>query len=644
MHVYQIKNSWWQKGLYYLYHLPQNIYNYSKSKVEKYGAEYTPFAFFMAFNYMFPLFMRIEPGGNIIYTWLLIIKTIGVSLCIGLLLKPYWASWFQKYFPIYWHFTLFYCIPFSFTLLFLINGSNIQWLVNVALAIMLLILLVDWTTFLTLSILGTITGIWFYTQFIGKTPVFGLYDLYILLHVCLFSMAIGFIFARRREISMQLMFQQNRQLQQKQQETRQELASAIQYREQMLQDLDTNEVVTIFDDITAAYLQHTIYRMTDYMRLDVTSVNLEELFKEVIMLYNSQGFEQPQVIFKKQTEQNTLQADFGKLKQLLFNAISYVRDHNKDHNPINVVVSDAQLGHKVAHMKGYVRELPALEITITTGLTQASKPQQPLYMIDPSESNLWVPQQEDEFLLLENARIIDAHYGYIAERSAQKQMYVLPIPLREIRGNVMELIAKPTKADPEEAKHPMAIQLEKELMERLQGTQVDLKIIKKGLDIIKRYHAGMKRKSGEPFFTHPIAVALILLDYSQDQDAILGALLHDTVEDTSLSFVQIRALFGRKVEFLVIKATNLEEYERRVSLTDKENLVRILNYEDPRAALVKLSDRLHNMRTIQYHSSLDKQKSIAQETLEYFVPLAKKLGIEKMATELEDLSRSVLAK
>jgi hypothetical protein len=458
-------------------------------------------------------------------------------------------------------------------------------------------------------------------------------------------MAIGFIFARRREISMQLILQQNRQLQQKQQEARQELASAIQYREQMMKDLDDgDEVVTIFDDITSTYLQHTIYRMTDYMRLDVTYVNLEELFKGVSKLYNRPDLEQPQLIFKKQTEQDMLQADFGKLKQLLFNAINYVKDQDKDYNPINIVVRDVQIGHKVAHMKNYVRELPALEIAITTEPPQAPKIEPSLYMIDPSQSNMWVPSQEDEFLLLENARIIDAHYGYIAERTPQKQVYILPIPLREIRGKVMELIAKPTKADLEELNHPLAIQLEKELMERLQGTQVNLNIIKKGLDIIKKYHAGVKRKSGEPFFTHPIAVALILLDYSQDQDAILGALLHDTVEDTSLTFVQIRALFGKKVEFLVIKATNLEEYERRISLTDKENLARILNYEDPRAALVKLSDRLHNMRTIQYHPSLAKQKYIAQETLDYFVPLARKLTIEKMATELEQLSLAVMAK
>ena len=166
----------------------------------------------------------------------------------------------------------------------------------------------------------------------------------------------------------------------------------------------------------------------------------------------------------------------------------------------------------------------------------------------------------------------------------------------------------------------------------------------KGLDTIKRYHAGVKRKSGEPFFTHPIQVALILLGYCSDQDALIAALLHDTVEDTGLSLVQIKAMFGEAVAFIVQKVTNLEDNLRRVSFQDHENVYRIMNYEDKRAAFVKLADRLHNMRTISGHASLAKQKHIAGETLNFFVPLAEKLGLTPMAKELEKLSLDVLAK
>ena len=158
---------------------------------------------------------------------------------------------------------------------------------------------------------------------------------------------------------------------------------------------------------------------------------------------------------------------------------------------------------------------------------------------------------------------------------------------------------------------------------------------------IKKYHSGVTRKSGEPFFTHPMAAALILLDYSQDQDAVLAALLHDTVEDTSLSLAYIRAMFGETIAFLVSKATNLEDKIRRLSLADHENLHRLMNYEDPRAVIVKLSDRLHNMRTIGSMPA-HKQQQIAHETLTFFVPMARNLKLEGMAQALEQLSLVIL--
>ncbi|MHB9147500.1 MAG: HD domain-containing protein [Candidatus Amoebophilus sp.] len=642
MSTQYIEGNSWKNFNYYLA-FPRHIFNYSQKKIAQYGANYTAFAFFMTFHYMIPFFMRTQVNIEALYAWLLVIKLIGASLCVGLLLKPYWPNQFSIYFPIYWHLTLLYCLPFSFTLLFLINGSNVEWLVNVSLGITLLLVLVDWTTFLILSVLGTALGILFYIQFIGALPLLDIYSLYTLSYVFLASLSIGLIFARRKEQSFDLLLLQNQQLSEAQQKNREELIETLKYRQQLLQELKPEEVA-IFDEVTTSYMKQAIYRMTDYMRLEVTSIALDELQQALVELYKYklQTQDQPELLFKRDTKQIDLQGDFVKLKQLLLNSISYVQQYNTSHSPIIVAIEDAWLGHEIAHMQNYTRKLEALRITITT--ESSVPPTQPLYKIDPAKSSTWVPQHEDEFLLIENARIIDAHYGYIAAKSIHTQMYVLPVKLREIRGKVMELIKEPAAAVPEEVNHPLAIQLEQELMERLRGTEVDICVIQKGLDIIKRYHGGVKRKSGEPFFTHPMTVALILLEYSQDQDAILGALLHDTVEDTSLSLTHIRMIFGKTVEFLVAKATNLEDHKRRVSLTDQENLARILNYEDPRAALIKLSDRLHNMRTIQFHSSVAKRKYISQQTLDHFVPLARKLGLEKMAAELEQLSKEVVNK
>ncbi|ACE06387.1 hypothetical protein Aasi_1039 [Candidatus Amoebophilus asiaticus 5a2] len=445
MQVYQMKNSWWQKTLYYLYHLPQNIYSYSKYKVEKYGAEYTPFAFFMAFNYMIPLFMGIQPGNNSIYVWLLIVKTIGVSLCIGLLLRSYWAEWFQKYFPIYWHFTLFYCIPFSFTLLFLMNGSNIQSLLNVALASMLLILLVDWTTFLSLSLAGSIIGIWFYAQFIDKIPVLDLYDLYIIFQVCVFSMVIGLIFGRRREIYMDFMSKGKYQLRKTQQEAFWEVAALMQYRETLLQELNPDKGA-ISNDIIATYMQQAICRMANHMQLDITLVNLKELLKEVGVSCNSTDLKQSQLYFKKETEKDVLRTDVSKLKQLLFNAINYIgRDHSS--NPINVVIKDSEIKYNVANIETPgSSKLPALEIVITKEFLQPSKSQLPLYMIDLNLSSGWLDEQENDPLLIENAYIIDTQYGYVAKQSSQTLVYILPVSLPKMQYISTQFFNKYTEA------------------------------------------------------------------------------------------------------------------------------------------------------------------------------------------------------
>ncbi|MHB9147499.1 MAG: hypothetical protein ACYC2U_03635 [Candidatus Amoebophilus sp.] len=443
MQAYQIKNSWWQKSLYYLYHLPQNIYNYSRYKVEKYGAEYTPFAFFMAFNYMIPLFMRIQPGNNLIYVWLLVVKTVGVSLCIGLLLKQYWSNWFQKYFPIYWHLTLFYCIPFSFTLLFLINGSSILSLVNIALASMLLILLVDWATFLILSVVGSLVGVWFYTQFIDKIPVLELSDLYLIFHVCVFSMVIGLVFGRRREIYLESIDQEKCQVRKTQQEAFWEVAALMQCREGLLQELNINKG-TLSNDITAIYIQQAIYRMANHIQLEITSVNLEELSKELEIYCSSTDLIQAQLYFRKETEKDVLRVDSSKLKQLIFNAINYISRENSA-NPINIVIKDSQIEYKIGNIETHNSKQSALEILITKESLQLSKPQLPLYRIELNLASRWVEQQQNDPLLMENAYIVDAHYGYIAKQSSQTLAYILPISLPEIQGISTQFFNKYTK-------------------------------------------------------------------------------------------------------------------------------------------------------------------------------------------------------
>ena len=177
--------------------------------------------------------------------------------------------------------------------------------------------------------------------------------------------------------------------------------------------------------------------------------------------------------------------------------------------------------------------------------------------------------------------------------------------------------------------------------------EIDIETVKKAIQLIKECHGQNKRKSGEPFYSHPIAVAQILSNYTKDQDTVIAALLHDTVEDTSLSLAQIGGMFNEAVQHIVDGVTHLEsniKTQKRVSLSSHENIQKLLGVDDDRVLYVKLADRLHNMRTIEGHKQVSKQKKIAEETLQFFVPIARYLKLHPIEKELQQLAFQVMSK
>ncbi|MDF2966169.1 MAG: hypothetical protein K0Q51_1557 [Rickettsiaceae bacterium] len=173
---------------------------------------------------------------------------------------------------------------------------------------------------------------------------------------------------------------------------------------------------------------------------------------------------------------------------------------------------------------------------------------------------------------------------------------------------------------------------------------IDIDLVKTALEYIKEYHKHQRRHSGEPYYHHPIEVANIVIDYSFTNESILGALLHDTVEDTKFSLSQIKLLFGPRVASIVNDLTKLDNKLHKIKLSSEENSYKLtqINEENKISLLIKLIDRLHNMRTISHIKSIAKQKRIASETLKAFVPLAKYLGIHEIENELKVLSMSTL--
>src|SRR4051812_48790259 len=170
--------------------------------------------------------------------------------------------------------------------------------------------------------------------------------------------------------------------------------------------------------------------------------------------------------------------------------------------------------------------------------------------------------------------------------------------------------------------------------------QADLKVVEKAYYFSEKAHEGQFRRSGEPYISHPLSVAGILADLHLDLDTIITAILHDTVEDTPVTLEDIRREFGETVAVLVDGVTKISQIKFRNSVEKQGENIRkmiVAMGKDVRVVLVKLCDRLHNMRTL-HHMPYEKQARIAQETLEIYCPLASRMGISSLKIELEDLS------
>lgn len=169
------------------------------------------------------------------------------------------------------------------------------------------------------------------------------------------------------------------------------------------------------------------------------------------------------------------------------------------------------------------------------------------------------------------------------------------------------------------------------------------------IDVATEAHKGQKRKSGEPYVIHPIAVASTLIDWGMDIDSVIAGVLHDTVEDTDVTLDNIESLFGKDVAFLVDGVTKVSQ--ARAGMQDlaeylpqtKDNLSKLLIAvgQDVRVLIIKLADRLHNLETLKFMPK-DKQVKIARESLEVFAPMADRLGMGRVRMQIEEIAFSYL--
>ncbi len=180
---------------------------------------------------------------------------------------------------------------------------------------------------------------------------------------------------------------------------------------------------------------------------------------------------------------------------------------------------------------------------------------------------------------------------------------------------------------------------------KLYNIVIDEAKIKKAVEFAVKYHGIQQRASGVPYYSHPLEVAEIIAEMRLDTDSIVTAILHDTIEDTDLTLEEIDKDFGKDVAKLVdgvTKLTKIKFHEDNVRQAENFRKLLIALSDDIRVLLIKLADRLHNMRTINFINNPEKKKRIALETLEIYAPLAERIGMQQIKTELQDICFGIL--
>jgi GTP pyrophosphokinase len=177
----------------------------------------------------------------------------------------------------------------------------------------------------------------------------------------------------------------------------------------------------------------------------------------------------------------------------------------------------------------------------------------------------------------------------------------------------------------------------------------DIKRLEQAIEYAAKAHRGQARKTGESYVTHPLTVASYLIDWGLDIDSIIAGVLHDTVEDTDVSLADVEQEFGHEVAAMVDGVTKLGELRSGMNSIDtylpqtKDNLTKLLiaTGQDVRVIIIKLADRLHNLRTLNAQPK-DKQRKIALESLQVFAPLADRLNMGRVRVEIEEISFSYI--
>ena len=393
------------------------------------------------------------------------------------------------------------------------------------------------------------------------------------------------------------------------------------------------------------YLKQVLHRTQQPMRLRVQTETFDVLWKKA--LEEAQQHKKINtVITQHHTTCQRLQADTTEIQRLLRHALIYVATQQRSKQPILLGFEDTQLAYPIIALPGYVKHIRAVRIVITTKKTLPALKKWYLGSADYVVPE-W-PQGIAALPIAYNQQIVEAHYGH-TEMSCQSDeivlMYVVPWAVREVRPPVMDqwqqVVA--TALPQEYPLNPTDEAFIKSVQAKL---RIDTTLLRQALQFVKQHHGRGSINTETSHYQQALAVAHIVLDYTRDVNTFLAALMHDIIDKTHCSLHQLALYFSPTIQRIVDGVACVDSRLKsckKIQLSDFETIRKVLEIQDERVLYIKLAMRLQYVRTIgEENNSPAEQRKIAEETLQFFVPLAEKLGLTKSAEELKKYCLVVL--
>ncbi len=590
-----------------------------------------------------------------------ILRVIPIVLCFPMMVREHWHKRLEKHFSLFYYPFMSYAWVFVNTLSLCLIPQEGTSLWHFALSILFLGMMIDWRSFVVLELVG-VTLAWITQWIITGTfmPDFGANGGFpLLLSIALPCIALA-TFKRHNDQQTIVAQKELKKIQEAKnmmllsyEDSHKQVYETLHKNSSMMSLLakvvahlktmeDTQDDVRIIKGAMGHFF-HVGNQSQEYLDLTIKETTLNKVLDEARSMLINQGFDIEHVKIHIPQSKTTLSCDLLCTARLIANAVWVTYEQLKPQDtygdaPIHLFIDEAWLDYD---LKPPYEKKPekSLRITCTTA--------------DPAtcalaEDQSYKPYAEDQQIelldhicLLENKRITKAQYGHIEiqkQALTLTQTYVLPLDL-------LSLKPKMTKFATEDLRNVTQIEApeDKIFLKAIADKKMNLDYIGFALKVAKHCHADQRRKSGEPYYFHPMEVATILLQYTTDEDVIVAALLHDTVEDSGYSPPQMFAMFNEQVMDIVVQVSHLyNKAERpRMKLEKKETLKRLLATGNSNSLLVKLIDRLHNMRTIGAKEP-EKQIHIAKETIKIFIPVAQELNLQPVADELHKLCKAIL--